>query len=101
MNFILSNEYKLPVDYRFLAPWQRRQVREQYVREQGGKCSHCLEPLTSDANKKIISKPVNKKLFPEGFFKYPVHLHHSHKNGMTIGAVHCICNAVLWQYHGE
>jgi hypothetical protein len=30
-----------------------------------------------------------------------VHLHHSHETGMTIGAVHARCNAVLWQYHGE
>lgn len=32
---------------------------------------------------------------------YPVHLHHDHKTGLTIGAVHAKCNAVLWQYYGE
>ncbi|NBS75136.1 MAG: hypothetical protein EBT78_16545 [Betaproteobacteria bacterium] len=101
MTFIVSNEYVLPVDYRALASWQRRQVREQYVREQDGKCSHCQEPLSGNASKEVMSKPLNKRLFPENFFKHPVHLHHSHENGMTIGAVHCHCNAVLWQYHGE
>jgi hypothetical protein len=28
-------------------------------------------------------------------------LHHCHQTGLTIGAVHAKCNAVLWQYHGE
>jgi hypothetical protein len=40
-------------------------------------------------------------LFPELFLKYPVHLHHSHVTGLTIGAVHAYCNAVLWVYHDE
>jgi hypothetical protein len=40
-------------------------------------------------------------LFPKNFLKWPVHLHHSHDTGMTIGAVHSYCNAVLWQYHNE
>ena len=35
------------------------------------------------------------------FFKWPVHLHHCHDTGMTTGAVHCYCNAVLWQYPGK
>lgn len=101
MNFIVSNEYNLPVDYTKLAPWQRRQVREQYVLEQGGNCSYCKEPLSGVASAEVMSKPLKKWLFPDRFFSYPVHLHHSHESGMTIGAVHCHCNAVLWQYHGE
>ena len=44
---------------------------------------------------------ITNSLFPPNFFKWPVHLHHSHDTGMTIGAVHARCNAVLWQYHGE
>jgi len=44
---------------------------------------------------------IKKSLFPRGFFGYPIHLHHSHDTGMTIGAVHAHCNAVLWQYEGE
>lgn len=101
MSFIVSNEYDLPVDYTSLAPWQRRQVREQYVRKQDGKCSYCGESLSGKASDEVMSKPIMTRLFPQSFFKYPVHLHHDHKSGMTIGAVHCHCNAVLWQYHGE
>ena len=48
-----------------------------------------------------MEKWIDEELVPENFFKYPVHLHHSHYTGMTIGAVHANCNAVLWQYHGE
>lgn len=50
---------------------------------------------------KLRGMTVNMKLFPPNFFKHPVHLHHDHQTGMTIGAVHNHCNAVLWQYYGE
>jgi hypothetical protein len=32
---------------------------------------------------------------------HPVHLQHSHVTGLTEGAVHAFCNAVLWQYEGR
>ena len=55
-----------------------------------------------DGKDKAISLPANyDRLFPESFFKYPVHLHHSHDTGKTIGAVHAYCNAVLWEYYGQ
>lgn len=92
---------KLPVDYTAISQTQRKRVREEYVRIQGGKCSHCGEPLTSPPAKSIMNKSINLKLFPPNFLKWPVHLHHSHVTGLTIGAVHARCNAVLWQYHGE
>lgn len=92
---------KLPVDYTSLDWMQRRDVRNEYVRVQNGLCSHCGFPLSGLPAQKVAKKKVNEKLFPENFFKYPVHLHHSHESGMTIGAVHNYCNAVLWQYHGE
>lgn len=103
MTFIVeSNDYfELPVNYNILAPWQRRRVREQYVKKQDGKCSYCNEPLSGKAHDDVMSKKINTRLFPESFFNYPIHLHHDHWSGMTIGAVHCHCNAVLWQYHGE
>lgn len=96
-----SHERVLPVVYRELTPQERRFVREQYVREQDNKCLHCGAPLTEAPAKSIAAKKVNARLFPENFFKWPVHLHHCHKTGLTLGAVHCHCNAVLWQYHGE
>ncbi len=88
----------LPVNYEEICQSERRIVREEYVKRQEGKCYHCGEPLDQKAEE---NKKVNRRLFPEGFFNWPIHLHHSHDTGMTIGAVHCYCNAVLWQYHGE
>ena len=92
---------KLPVNYNDIHYTERRKVREEYVRRQNGKCHYCGAPLKGNPTKKIMDKDVNRGLFPTGFFKWPVHLHHSHVTGMTIGAVHARCNAVLWQYEGE
>ena len=92
---------KLPVNYDETHYTIRRKVREEYVRLQGGKCCHCGKPLSGKPSWWIGRKPINNDLFPKGFFNYPVHLHHDHVTGMTIGAVHSHCNAVLWQYHGE
>lgn len=91
----------LPVNYTELTPAMRREVRERYIEVQGGNCCHCGEPLNGNARADVRQKKVTARLFPPTFFKWPVHLHHSHKTGMTIGAVHCYCNAVLWQHHGE
>jgi hypothetical protein len=92
---------ELPVNYNEAKGKQRRLVREEYTRIQDGNCCHCKNPLLGEPSKNVMSKTINKKLFPTGFFSNPVHLHHSHTTGMTIGAVHAVCNAVLWQYHGE
>lgn len=92
---------KLPVNYTTLLPSTRREVREEYIRRQKGKCYHCKNLLNEKPRSAVIKLPVNKSLFPPNFFHYPVHLHHDHESGMTIGAVHNYCNAVLWQYFGE
>lgn len=92
---------KIPTTYHNLTPAGRARVREEYVRRQGGNCAHCGQPLVSQAAADVMRKRIRKELFPGGFFKYPVHLHHDHATGMTIGAVHCYCNAVLWQYYGR
>jgi hypothetical protein len=92
---------KLPIDYR-TATWQeRKKAREQYVKLQENKCYYCGGVLSETPPEKIKSKKINWKLFPPNFLKYPIHLHHSHDTGKTIGAVHALCNAVLWQYEGE
>lgn len=88
----------LPVDYMAISQFERRKVREYYSKIQDGKCYYCDKPLDKLPNK---DKPINVALFPKGFFNYPVHLHHNHRTHMTIGAVHCYCNAVLWEYCGE
>jgi len=92
---------KLPIDYES-ATWQeRREARNQYIEEQDGKCYYCQSPLNGIPSPAIAIKKVNNTLFPENFFKWPVHLHHSHDTGLTFGAVHSHCNAVLWEYDEE
>lgn len=93
---------ELPVKYSEISQHERKLVREEYMLIQDGKCHYCQRSLdTPISENDMKNRPVNKNLFPKGFFKWPVHLHHDHKTGMTIGAVHNYCNAVLWQYHGE
>lgn len=92
---------KLPINYDESHWTIRRKAREEYIKRQEGKCFFCKEPLNSDPSEDVKYLWINKDLFPDNFFDHPVHLHHSHETGMTIGAVHCLCNAVLWQYHGE
>lgn len=92
---------ELPANYTDLDWRERRACRQQYVQEQGGKCHYCKADLSGEPPAKVKAKRINWRLFPQNFRKYPVHLHHDHETGMTIGAVHNYCNAVLWQYHGE
>jgi hypothetical protein len=92
---------KLPQNYNMLTSKERKLVREEYVKKQHGLCHYCGSPLDGPAASKVLVKKITKGLFPKGMFKYPVHLHHDHEDGMTIGAVHCYCNAVLWEYEGE
>ncbi len=91
----------LPVNYNILSSSKRRAVRNQYVEIQGGLCHHCKCALTGPPSPDVTKKKIRAHLFPSTFFDYPVHLHHDHGTGMTIGAVHNYCNAVLWQHHGE
>jgi hypothetical protein len=92
---------KLPVNYDKLHYTERKLVREEYIKLQRGFCYYCGTPLDGKPDRGVLSMPVDESLFPPNFFKSPVHLHHNHDTGMTIGAVHGYCNAVLWQYHGE
>jgi len=91
----------LPINYKDISPQERRVVREEYIRRQDGLCYHCKAPLNCDPPPMISNLPIKKHLFPPAFFNFPIHLHHSHETGLTIGVVHNYCNAVLWQYHGE
>lgn len=93
--------YILPIDYDTLTPQQRREVRKQYVEEQNGVCMFCEGSLLLDPPKHITEKSINWKLFPDNFLKFPIHLQHDHLTGMTEGAVHAYCNAVLWQYYNR
>lgn len=90
-------KYKLPVDYTTLHWAERKEVREQYIKEQNNLCAYC-GILLSDH---ITDKNINWYKFPEGFLLHPIHLQHNHDTGMTEGAVHSYCNAVMWQYEGR
>jgi 5-methylcytosine-specific restriction endonuclease McrA len=91
----------LPIEYNKTHWKKRKLVREEYVKIQNGLCCHCGNPLEELPSELILKKKINKELFPRNFFKYPIHLHHDHDTGMTIGSVHNKCNAILWQYEGE
>lgn len=92
---------ELPVDYTKLSPNQRRVIRNVYVDIQKGLCMFCQQPLSEQPPKSVTNKSIKWKLFPPNFLAHPVHLQHCHKTGMTEGAVHAYCNAVLWQYYGR
>jgi hypothetical protein len=91
----------LPIKYDDATFKQRRLAREQYTNEQDGLCWACGQPLNKSPTGDITKLPINESLFPIGFFRWSVHLHHDHNTGMTIGAVHSLCNAILYQYKGE
>jgi hypothetical protein len=92
---------ELPIDYN-RSHWKiRKQARNQYVEMQEGRCHHCGTPLDCEPAEKITMYRIDWSLFPPQFLKHPIHLHHDHETGLTIGAVHAYCNAVLWQYHGK
>ena len=90
-----------PVNYDKINTSERKIVRENYVIHQQGLCYHCLSDLRYPPPDFITEKKIQWDLFPKGFLKNPVHLHHNHDTSMTIGAVHAYCNAVLWLYYGE
>ena len=92
---------ELPTQYKNLNTKQKRSIRNRYIGIQKGLCYYCKKPLIGEPPPKVKSKPLDLTKFPKYFFNYPIHLHHDHKTGMTLGVVHNYCNAVLWQYHGE
>ena len=90
-----------PLNYNMLTPTKRATVREQYIAEQDGKCFYCVNGLDEESSKVVRDFDVDPSLFPPGFLNHPIHLQHNHETGMTEGAVHAYCNAVLCQYHGK
>ena len=92
---------KLPIIYDDCHWTVRKNARLQYINEQDGLCCHCGTLLYDAPSEEVEKLSINTSLFPKGMFDNPIHLHHDRKTGLTIGAVHAKCNAVLWQYHGE
>lgn len=93
--------YDLPVNYELLNGKHRKLVREQYILEQDNMCMYCGTSLSLSAPTEITDKEIDWSLFPPFFLTHPIHLQHNHDTGMTEGAVHAYCNAVLWQYEGR
>lgn len=91
----------LPVLYKNIPKHEKRVVREKYIELQEGKCYYCKCPLEIEPSEIKQLYRVTPSLFPKGFFDNPIHLHHSHVSGLTLGAVHAYCNAVLWEHLGE
>lgn len=92
---------ELPTNYELLSSSERRTARGQYVKLQEGLCYWCRAPLDGPPADGEKRKSIRRDLFPSNFFKHPIHLQHCHKTGMTEGAVHAHCNAVMWQYYGR
>lgn len=92
---------KLPINYEKSGWNERRNARLEYVRLQNGKCWYCKNDLDGGPPGHIDIIRIRTELFPPNFFQNPVHLHHDHGSGMSIGAVHAKCNAVLWQVEGQ
>jgi ribosomal protein L34E len=90
-----------PYEYSKLAPSERAILRKEYEIRQKGLCQFCKEPLNCVPSAQVRKAKLNLNLFPAGFLRNPVHLHHCHDTDLTIGAVHAECNAYLWQYLGE
>lgn len=97
----VGSKRKLPVKYDDISSSERRLVREQYIAEQNGCCMWCKESLDSDPPKRITDKKIDLQLFPIGFLNHSIHLQHDHQTGLTEGAVHAYCNAVMWQFYGR
>jgi hypothetical protein len=87
--------------YSSMSQDERRVLREAYVQEQGGLCFYCSSPLKEDVPKEILERKIDWRYFPPNFLNHPVHLQHDHVSGLTEGAVHAYCNAVMWQYEGR
>jgi len=92
---------ELPVNYNNISAKKRKQAKSEYIKKQDNKCFYCKHPLNINPPKYITNKKINWQLFPPGFLNNPIHLQHDHNTGMTEGAVHAYCNAVMWQYEGR
>jgi hypothetical protein len=94
-------QISLPFKYTEASFSKRELGRLAYIQLQKNKCYYCGEKLTEKPRKDVRNLWINKRLFPNSMFNYPIHLHHSRVTDLTIGAVHAHCSAGLYQYHGE
>lgn len=98
MSFILAKVDA--VNYDTLSFPEKAALRDKYIKFQKGRCWYCKGKL-SEAPINLKGKKLNLSLFPTDFLKYPIHLHHDHTTGLTVGATHSLCNGILAQYHHQ
>lgn len=98
---IQEKHIRLPANYGKLSPMEKADIRDRYIFLQQEKCWYCKRTLTKGPSERVRKLPLGQVKFPKTFFHHRIHLHHNHTTGLTIGAVHAKCNAVLWIYHGE
>lgn len=104
MDLLKTKPYEFPnppYEYSKLTPLERARLREEYRIRQKDLCQFCKEPLTCLPSTQVRRAKICLNMFPAGFLRNPIHLHHCHHTDLTIGAVHAECNAYLWQYLGE
>jgi hypothetical protein len=101
INKAQESVFILPTNYNQLTTKKRKAVREEYIRRQEGKCFFCKELLTGPPPLNVNTNIINWHLFPSNFTRHSVHLQHNHETNLTEGAVHALCNAYWWQYHGR
>lgn len=92
---------QLPAHYSSLTPTQRAIVRNAYIKQQNKLCYWCNSSLDDEPPVDIRNMHINWSLFPPHFLRHPIHLQHDHRTDLTEGAVHALCNAVMWQYYGR
>ena len=93
-----------PQRYSDLNTSQRRNLREQYVEHFRGRCHYCDEPLNDKPHEYVRAKATsidwsNLRGGRKGFLSNPIHLHHHHGTGLTLAAVHALCNAHSWHFY--
>lgn len=90
-----------PLLYNKLSYKEKIILRNKYIADQGGLCMYCKSNINHPPPEFITKKKICWEIFPPNFLKYPIHLQHNHETGLTEGAVHSYCNAVMWQYEGK
>ena len=98
----LYQDIELPMLYS--RKHMRKRAREKYIEQQQGICPHCNTLLVDEPTKQIEqlkTNPYGVLLLASPFFNWPIHLHHDHSTGLTVGAYHAACNAVLDVFHNQ
>jgi len=94
---------KFPQRHRDLNTDQRRKLRDEYIECSRGRCAYCEEMLDDEPHAFVrqSADQIEWDNLPgskEGFLKDPVHLHHDHETGLTLAAIHALCNAHSWHF---